>query len=95
MYHRFYGRERTYFEKMVKLVQSEKGVLTALRNQGTTTQVSSEQTTASLKQYVCQHYGEKRTNSGHVACRKIFRRNFSRDSEMADLSLRPPCIVSL
>ena len=79
----------------MKLVQSEKEVLTAFSNQGTTKQVSSEQETASLKQYVCQHYGEKRTNLGHVACRKIFRRNFSSDSEMADLSLRPPCIVSL
>ena len=86
----FLRKGKKVCRKMVKHVHSENEVLTVFVYLGKTTQVSLEQTTTSLKEYVCQHYGEKRVNSALV-----FRQNYSSNSEMADLSLEPPCSISL
>ena len=75
-------------------MQDNQEFLTIFSNLGTTMEVS-EQTMAGLNKYVCHLYGEKRTTSVDVARRKIFLRNFSRDSKIVDLSLIPPCSTSL
>ena len=77
-----------------KLVQDNQEFLTVFSNLGTTMQVS-QQMIAGLSKYVCHLYGEKKTTSVDVARRKIFWRNFSRDSKIVDLSLIPPCSTSL
>ena len=76
-------------------VHSDSEVLTDFGYLGTTPQVSLEQTTASLDESMCQIYGEKRANSALAAHRKIFRQNYSSDSEMVNLSLEPPCSINL
>ena len=50
---------------------------------------------ASLENFVCRLYGEKRLTSINSTCRNMSWGNFSRDERITDLSLLPPCESSL
>ena len=55
----------------------------------------SESTAAGLEKFVCSLYNEKRLSSVNRAQKIIFWRSYSRDNEVIDVSLLPPCPTSL
>ena len=49
----------------------------------------------SLEKFVCSLYGEKHLSSVNRVRKIIFWRSYSRDNNVIDLSLLPPCQTSL